>query len=284
MLFHRALAVAPLVLLLSGPALAEEEEVVSSEVVTSESIDEEMPRDLVIVEADVDPIREQLALIANPLMPEERAQRLFDQFIARREEILPTVAAVYRDAGSSDMENWVAARILGRIGGKPAMRTLMAGVDSPRIITRLGAVSGLGLLAEKESAQALEKALFDKAATVRAYAADALAVMQNRSSAVALSDALNLPANFFRGKSMFVRRHIIEALGEVGSIQAIDVLIDTLQDPEPDLSIAASTALTKITGTTFRDPTIPPEAAPTQSEIAQWKSWWSVRRVGDSVE
>ena len=194
------------------------------------------------------------------------------------------MAAVYRDATSSDMENWIAARALGRIGGKPAMRTLIAGVDSPRIITRLGAVSALGLLAEKEGAPALEKALFDKAATVRAYAADAIAISQTRSSAPALADALNLPANFFRGKSMFVRRHIIDALGEVGSIAGIDALLGALQDPEADLAIAASHALTKITGATFRDESLPPEAAPGESEVAQWKAWWSQRRVGQTVE
>jgi hypothetical protein len=265
-------------LLLATPALAQDTES------PAVAIDEEMPADLVVIEADVDPIREELSLIANPLMPEETAQKLFDQFIARQDEVLPTVAAIYRDANSSDMENWVAARALGHIGGKPAMRTLMAGVDSPRIITRLGAVSGLGLLGEKDSSGALERALFDKAATVRAYAADSLASMQSRSSAPALSDALNLPANFMHGKSMFVRRHIIWALGEVGSIQGIDALIGTLQDPEAGLALAASEALTKITGATFRDPSLPPEAAPGESEVAQWKSWWSVRRVGDTAE
>ncbi len=285
MTFLRPLSAALAVLLLASPAYAQETgEEPPAEEPPAEAIDEEMPADLVVVEADIDPIREQLSLIANPLMPEERAQKLFDQLVARRDEVLPTVAAVYRDANSSDMENWVAARALGRIGGKPAMRTLMAGVDSPRIITRLGAVSGLGILGEKESASALERALFDKAATVRAYAADSLAALQSRSSAPALADALNLPANFFHGKSMFVRRHIIEALGEVGSIAGIDALIGTLQDPEPDLAIAASTALTKITGATFRDPSLPPEAAPSESEVAQWRSWWSVRRVGETVE
>jgi HEAT repeat protein len=83
---------------------------------------------------------------------------------------------------------------------------------------------------------------------------------------------------------MFVRRHIIWALGEVGSIQGIDALIGTLQDPEAGLALAASEALTKITGATFRDPSLPPEAAPGESEVAQWKSWWSVRRVGDTAE
>jgi HEAT repeat protein len=281
-IFRASVAAVAALLSFASPAAGAEAETRAGE--APADIDEEMPAGLIVVEANVDPIREQLQLIANPLLSEERAQRLFDQLIARRDEVLPTMAAVYRDATSTDMENWIAARALGRIGGKPAMRTLIAGVDSPRIITRLGAVSGLGLLREKEGAEALERALFDKAATVRAYAADALAAAQSRRSAPALSDALNLPANFFHGKSMFVRKHIIDALGEIGSIAGIDALISALDDPEPYLSNAASRALTRITGAGFRDPTLPPEAAPGESEIAQWKAWWSQRRVGETVE
>ena len=265
-------------LIAPAPAPAAEEEV------PAHLRAEEPPPTLRTETPSRDPVQEQLALAANPLVPEAEAQRIFDELVARGAAAVPSVAAVLRTPTSTDQEAWVAARALGRLGGAGAKRALLEGLLEPRIIVRLGAVSGLGLLADKETAEPLERALFDKAMVVRAAAADALASIGSRQSSVALSKALNLPANFHHGRSHFVRRHIVDALGRIGSIGGIEALIGVLAEEEPPLQIAAAVALESITGTSFRTIGSAADSPPTAAEAAQWRSWWAQRSVGTIAE
>ena len=250
----------------------------------SELPDDEPIPDLPVVEATIDPVLELLVSAANPRLSEQDGQRFFDELVARGGTALPSLAKLFRDPKSSDRENWVAARAIGRIGGEGARRSLEAGLESPRVITRLGAIAGLQNTADKASVEPLERALFDQAMTVRAAAADALGGLGARRSAVALSRALDLPANFHQGKSLFVRRHIVKALGDVGSISGIETLVAALSDSDAEVAMTALKALTKTTGMDFRGNSVLPGTPVAEADIEAWTSWWSKRRVGESNE
>lgn len=269
-------------LLSATPAVAQEED--EQEKIPAHLRVEEAPPALRVEEPTRDPFHEQLALAANPRVPQAEAQQIFDELVSRGAIAVPTLARVFKDSRSGDQENWVAARALGRIGSEPARRALHTGLKSQRIITRLGAVSGLTLIASTDSVPDLERSLFDKAMTVRASSADALARIGNRKSSIALSKALNLPANFHRGKSHFVRLHIIEALGSIGSIGGIDALVGVLGEREENLQVAATVALETITGTSFKAIGSSEQTPPTGAEVAQWRTWWSQRSVGEIAE
>ena len=246
----------------------------------TESLEPEAPpADLAVIEARADPVRDLLATIASPRMSETQGQAYFDQLVGMGTAALTTLAQVYGDPTSPDDEVWVAARALGHIGGDVARRALLRGLESPRIIERLGAVSGLQLMADKDTAPALERALFDKAMTVRSTAADALADIGHRESYKALIQALNQPSNYKDGQSLFVREHIIRALGDVGSIGGIETLIAVLDEPEPPMRLASVLALARITGKSFRDPAYPSEHPPEPPEIDAWRRWWSERKA-----
>ncbi len=270
-----------LFLALASPALASNDEEPPPELreVRAEPVPE-----LPVVEAPLDPVHELLGQAANPTLPEELAQARFNELVALGQSALPSLASVYRSPSSSELEVWVAARAMGRIGGEGAARTLMTGLESPSIVARLGSVSGLSLLKDKETAPALEKALFDRAATVRSSAADALAALGTRKSSLALSDALNIPANFKNGRSVFVRHHIVVALGEIGSIGGIDALVSVLDEEEEELRLASIHSLTQITGMSFRPTGSGPDAPTSQAELQSWKNWWSNRRVGTTSD
>jgi HEAT repeat protein len=268
---------------LSGPvAWAGDEE--ETEEIPAHLRVEEAPPALRVEEPNRDPFHEQLALAANPQVPPAEAQQVFDELVARGAMAVPTLTRVFGDSRSGDQENWVAARALGRIGGEASRRALVSGLRSQRIITRLGAVSGLHLMGTSDSVAELEQALFDKAMTVRAAAADALGDIGNRKSSLALSKALNLPANFHRGKSHFVRLHIIHALGSIGSIGGIEALVSVLGEREPEITIAATVALETITGTSFKEMGSSDNTPPSAAEVAQWRTWWSQRSVGEIAE
>jgi len=246
--------------------------------------DDEPVPDLPVVEATIDPVLELLVNAANPRLSDQDGQRFFDALVARGSSALPSLAKLFRNPQSSDRENWVAARAIGRIGGEGARRSLEAGLESPRVITRLGAIAGLQNTADKASVEPLERALFDQAMTVRAAAADALGSLGVRRSAVALARALDLPANFHQGTSLFVRRHIVNALGSVGSISGIEVLVATLSDSDADVAMAALRALTQTTGMDFRGNSVLPGTPVGDNDIEAWTAWWSKRRAGTSSD
>jgi HEAT repeat protein len=244
--------------------------------------DESIP-DLPVYEAPLDPVRQLVGQAANPNLPEAQADRVFREIVALGANALPSLASIYRDPQSSDAENWIAARAMGRIGGEGARKTLVDGLGSTRIISRLGAVSALQLLKDKASVEPLEKALFDQAAAVRASAADALGAIGERHSSIALSQALDLPANFHQGRSLFVRSHIVQALGDVGSIGGIEALVSVIDEDDAQLALGARRSLQRITGLDFRDKGQPPEHPPGAAEISAWKEWWSRRRTMDAA-
>jgi HEAT repeat protein len=246
--------------------------------------DDEPVPDLPVVEASVDPVLELLVNAANPRLSDQDGQRFFDALVARGSSALPSLAKLFRNPQSSDRENWVAARAIGRIGGEGARRSLEAGLESPRVITRLGAIAGLQNIADKASVEPLERALFDQAMTVRAAAADALGALGVRRSAAALARALDLPANFHQGTSLFVRRHIVNALGDIGSISGIEVLVTTLSDSDPEVAMAALRALTQTTGMDFRGNAVLRGTPVAASDVEAWTAWWSKRRAGESSD
>jgi len=265
--------------LLAPPATAED---IPESLRTQPIPDDEPIPDLPVVEATIDPVLDLLVQAANPRLPEPEGQRFFDELVARGGTALPSLARLFRDPNSSDRENWVAARAIGKIGGEGARRSLETGISSPRVITRLGAIAGLQILSDAESVEALERALFDQAMAVRAAAADALGGIGSKKSAKALSRALDLPANFHQGRSLFVRRHIVEALGAVGSISGIETLVAALGDEDSDVSMAALRALTQTTGMEFRGNTVLPGTPVEEADIEAWNKWWSKRRAGSS--
>lgn len=249
-----------------------------------ERVEMEPVPELPVVEAKADPVRELVAQAANPKAAEDVAQGKFNEVVSRGQVAVPTLAAIYREAASSEFEVWVAARAMGRIGGEGSLATLISGLESPSVIARLGAVAGLAEMKDKAAVEPLEKALFDKAMTVRATAADALGAIGSRRSSTALSEALDIPANFKNGKSLPVRRHIIVALGDIGSIGGLDALVGVLDENEPHLQLIAVRSLTKITGMSFRPAGTGADAPVSAAEVQSWENWWSNRKVGKQAE
>ena len=215
-------------------------------------------------------IADLVAEAANPGVPEQVARARFNEILSHGRSAVPELVTLFKDGKRSDLELWVTARALGRIGGDSARSALTDGLRSKKIMARLGAVSALAVLGDPASVPALEAALYDKAMMVRAGAADALGAMRQPGSSKALGEALNIPPNFSRGKSLFVRRHIVEAMGTIGSLGSVDLLIKTLEDSDSSVQLAARGALQSISGRTFHS-----GSAITGDEISAWQNWWT---------
>jgi HEAT repeat protein len=211
-----------------------------------------------------------VAEAANPRVPENVAQARFNEIVGRGAPAIPELNYIYKDPKRGDLEVWVAARALGRIGGDEARTGLEAGLKSSRIMSRLGSISGLGLMKDLQATPAIEAALYDKAMMVRAAAADALGLFRQPSSAGALGKSLNISANFRSGQSLFVRKHIVDALGAVGSSASLQLLVTSVGDADPAVQLSARKALVKMTGKSFGH-----ASEVSAEEAASWASWWA---------
>ena len=235
---------------------------------------EDVPADLQTVVVEPSEVETYLGEITAIGVPEEVAQRAFDDLVALGAVATPDLVAIYQDADENDHRRWVAVRALGHIGGKTATRALMDGLDEAEFLSRIGAVSALSVLKTEEARMALEEALFDPSMEVRCTAADGLAEMGHQASSLPLTRSLSSPDSFHRGQSLPVRGHIVLALGRTGGETAIEALVGVLDDKDGPLRAMTIKALEEATGA---NPTgqIGNGRTTTTAEVQAWKDWWA---------
>jgi len=234
---------------------------------------EEIPADLQTVVVEPSEVETYLGEITSIGVPEEVAQRAFNDLVALGAVATPALVDIYRSDDEEDHRRWVAARALGHIGGKKATRALLEGLGEADFLSRIGAASALGILKTEEARMALEEALFDPSMEVRCTAADGLADIGHAASSLPLTRSLNSPESFHRGGSLPVRGHIVLALGRTGGETAVGALIGVLDDRDDSLRAMTVKALEEATGA---NPTgqIGNGRTTTPAEVQGWKDWW----------
>jgi HEAT repeat protein len=198
----------------------------------------------------------------------------FDRLIELEKAAVPRLSAVLKDANAKYDHRWVSARALGKIGGKDSIAQLRSTLANDKFsMMRLAAIHGLKDSNDAGSFDVLVKALGDDAMVVRSGAADALGSFGDARAVKPLVDALNREDNFYKGRSLWVRRHIVDALGKIESRSAVATLIMTIDDADRTVGIAAVASLERVTKVSFRVP------ATNQTEwlartSPKWKTWW----------
>jgi hypothetical protein len=188
---------------------------------------------------------------------------------------VPALGSILRDTDIGFGERWVAARALGRIGGSEARGHLVDTLENDRFsMARLAAIRGIRDLRDRSTVPIIAKYLEDDAMVVRSAAADALGELRDISAAPALLKALDREDNFYKGRSLWVRQHIVAALGEVQSRNAVPRLVQLLDDEDPRVGLAAIQSLGKITRLTFRVPGADTSIEYTRAAAPKWKAWW----------
>ena len=253
----------------SFPALAAENvptlEVVKLKPDTSE-------KNLTSVDKEIDTT---LARIADKETDEISDKSDFDRLLELDDAAIPRLSKVLADGNARYDQRWVCARALGRIGGPKSITALKATLETDKFsMMRLAAIHGLKDINDAGSYEPLVKALKDEAMVVRSAAADALGALGDPRAVKPLVDALDREDNFYRGRSLWVRRHIVDALAKIESRAAVAVFIDKLDDADRGVALAAINGLEKITKVTFRVPAANQEEW-RQRTTPKWKTWWA---------
>ena len=158
-----------------------------------------------------------------------------------------------------------AAEALARAPVERTMPLLAAEIDrggvAPEVVRAMG---GLG----DRACASLVPLLRDGSPAVRAAAADALARCADPSVAADLKEALA------RETEASVRRALLLALGQVGRAEAVDTLAAAVDDPDPEVRVAAIEAL----GATADDRALSPLSRALRG--SEWERIAALRALG----
>ena len=211
--------------------------------------------------------REDLLQAADPDLPEPARMAAFERLVQAGGTDIALIGALATDSKGDSRQRWVAVRALGRVQGDRAEQVLLGLLADPEPAMRAAAVQALGDLGQRRHAARATALLADPAIIVRASAAETLCRIGDEAAVVALSDALFDRDSYYRGSSLWVRRHYVEAIGCIGRRSAVPALLRALDDNDQAVSEASMKALAKVAGFDYAEGRSPQEAK------EAWRRW-----------
>ncbi len=197
--------------------------------------------------------KEDLVLAASKTATETERMAAFERLVAEGATDMAWVSEVSGAEAADARQRWVAIRVLGQIKGDRSRNILFGLVTDPQPAIRAAAASAMGDYAHADFVPYLVRLIQDPAVIVRAAAAQALSSTGDERAVEVLSDALEDKSNTFRGKSVWVRKYFVEALGSIGSAKAYPALLRALDDSDPSVSEQVIPALEKVAGFSYSE-------------------------------
>lgn len=214
-------------------------------------------------------IAEDVVLAADAEQPLDLRQAAFARL--HGEEGTATLVRMATDNTTPAPQRWVAVRALGKNPSEAARDALIAFLASDNAPVRIAACYAIGERGDRSLAGRVAARLEDKALLVRHAAADALAMLRDPATVPDLARALDDPSNHYRGTSMWVRRHFVEAIGAIGGEHAMAPLAKALDDGDPDVARAAVKGFELVAGFSYD------EGRTDAEEREAWRRWAAQR-------
>lgn len=167
-----------------------------------------------------------------------------------------------------------ATTALAKIGGQKAKPEMVRAMTSPEWFLRNAGLVGMSSIDRSEALVWARKLLGDKALVVRSAAVDVISRARDTTSANLLWQKLYSKENYRNKQSLYIRRHIVEALAEMDGREHTAKFVALLQDKDEALHEPAMEALSRITNQTVATP-----GAPIQDRRAQWQKWYKANKA-----
>jgi HEAT repeat protein len=212
-----------------------------------------------------------LTMASSKDLPDTERMAAFERLVRLGATDMLVVSEVSVDDAADARKRWVAIRALGKIRGDRSKELLNRLIDDPMPAIRTAAAGAMGDFGEEAFVVKLNKKLADPAVIVRAAVAEAVGKIGNDSSVSPLSDALDHRRSYFRGRSLWVRRYYVDALGAIGDKGAYPALLRSLSDKDETVIVAAVEALERITGFDFT------KGRSKEKEREAWRRWVSTQ-------
>ncbi|MSQ03405.1 MAG: hypothetical protein EXR71_16200 [Myxococcales bacterium] len=210
-------------------------------------------------------VPEDVEFAADAQKPLDARQAAFARL--HEQAAVPTLVRMAKDKDTTPTRRWVAVRALGLNTAPEARDSLLEFLSSDNAPTRIAALAALGERKDKSTSGRVAARLEDKALLVQQAAADALALIGDPATLPDLGRALTNPAGSYRGESMWVRRHFVEAMGAIGTQDAVRHLATALSDKDLTVVDAAVKGLEKVAGFSYAQGRSRPD------ELEAWTRW-----------
>jgi hypothetical protein len=174
------------------------------------------------------------------------------------------VAQMAREPSTQVRQEYIKA--LTALKTKEALAAVDRALSDRAASVRLAAVWGLYHLAGAQSAPALVRMLSDEDQDVRRRAATCIGWLGQEVLAVELLPLL-------ADSNVSVRRAVVEAMGSLRCRQVVSALIEHLNDPEQSIRKAVLGAIQTITGKKMSGPS-PKSKKSFERLVARWREWW----------
>ena len=164
---------------------------------------------------------------------------------------------------------WRAVTASGRIAGDLAKPELQRAFKSHDWYMRNAALLSMSHIDRNVATDWARQLLNDKSLVVRTAAVSTLADYKDQASAALLWEKLYAKDNFRGKQSLFIRRHIVEALAKLQLRGSESQFIEVLADNDASLHRPAIQALELLTAKQLGKAT-----DPLTVKRAQWQRWW----------
>ena len=167
---------------------------------------------------------------------------------------------------------WKALTSLPHLYPKRSLPLVLKALNSSVWFLRNAGLIAMESLNTNESLKWAGHFLNDPSLIVRTAAVDLIKKHKARRYKFQLLQKLNAPDSFYKNQSLWIRRHITEALADFCEPGEEEFFISLLKDSDKSLHPFAVSALEKLTGKTF------PRYDTEQKPGAQKREWISRRR------
>jgi hypothetical protein len=169
------------------------------------------------------------------------------QIMAMKEKPVASITAVFQDGDRLWKERWFAGMALSKFQTEESKQVLIKGTKDTLSIIRSVSVQALAAYDDKDSNKAIADCVSDASLLVRDSAVKSLGKIKDRNAVDILGKELFEQRNYYRGEALFeIRENIILALGDIGSMKAVDPLMKVFQTESPKLQNLACNSLEKI--------------------------------------
>jgi HEAT repeat protein len=164
---------------------------------------------------------------------------------------------------------WQAFMALVQLGEKESLPEVQTALESPDWFMRDAALKVLPALDREKAYRAGVDKLHDTALVVRSSAVDLLAKVKNPNCSEDLWKELYTNENYIRHQSLWIRKHIVEALAELAPRGSEAKFVKILDDSDSRLFAPAIKGLERVTGKKLGAENVPPVY-----RRYYWKKWY----------
>ena len=169
---------------------------------------------------------------------------------------------------------WRAVVTMAQVGKKESLPELTKAAKSPQWFMRNAALVSMAEIVPQKAKKWARLMLTDSALIVRTEAVRVLRHLKDNKSSNVLWTELYSKQNYRGKKSLWIRRHIVETLAEIGSKNDVKKFVLVLQDTDKSLHEPAISALEKLTNKKLGK-----TSDTTTVKVDHWKKWWIVNKT-----